>query len=247
MASLRPFWRYYGGKWRAAPKYPPPRHATIIEPFAGAAGYSLRYPDREVILVEKYPVIAAIWRWLIDVSVDEVLAIPCVDSVADLPEWVPQPARWLVGFNLGAQLKRPQCNLSIGLRRRQDRAWCEGWTAQMRARVAAQVAAIRHWRVIEGNYTTAPDVSATWFIDPPYQVAGYGYVHGARALDYPALGRWCRTRRGQVIVCESAGADWLPFAPLHETVGMGGKRSAEAIWTRDDSEPRQLSLPMEAA
>jgi hypothetical protein len=32
---LRPFWRYYGGKWRAAPRYPAPRYDTIIEPFAG--------------------------------------------------------------------------------------------------------------------------------------------------------------------------------------------------------------------
>ena len=52
MTSLRPFWAYYGGKWRAAPRYPRPMHDTIIEPFAGAAGYSLRYPDRNVVLVE---------------------------------------------------------------------------------------------------------------------------------------------------------------------------------------------------
>jgi site-specific DNA-adenine methylase len=63
--SLRPFLRYYGGKWSLAPSYPEPRFATIIEPFAGAAGYSLRYADRRVTLVEKYPVIAGIWRYLI--------------------------------------------------------------------------------------------------------------------------------------------------------------------------------------
>ena len=39
---LKPFWRYYGGKYRAAPAYPPPRLGTIVEPFAGSAGYSLR-------------------------------------------------------------------------------------------------------------------------------------------------------------------------------------------------------------
>jgi len=33
---LKPFWQYYGGKWRAAPHYPKPRHDTIVEPFAGA-------------------------------------------------------------------------------------------------------------------------------------------------------------------------------------------------------------------
>jgi hypothetical protein len=91
---LKPFWRYYGGKWRAALTYPPPQHATIIEPFAGAAGYSLRYPDREVILVERYAVVAEIWRYLIRVPAREVLAIPEVDDVADLPGWVPEAARW---------------------------------------------------------------------------------------------------------------------------------------------------------
>jgi hypothetical protein len=31
-----PFWRYYGGKYRAAPLYPAPRHKTIVEPLAMA-------------------------------------------------------------------------------------------------------------------------------------------------------------------------------------------------------------------
>jgi hypothetical protein len=48
---LRPFFGYYGGKWRDAVKhYPPPEHTRIVEPFAASAGYSLRYPDRKVIL-----------------------------------------------------------------------------------------------------------------------------------------------------------------------------------------------------
>src|SRR3990167_8941757 len=52
-SSLRPFWTYYGGKWKVGPRYPVPLHDTIIEPFAGAAGYSLRYFDRKIILIEK--------------------------------------------------------------------------------------------------------------------------------------------------------------------------------------------------
>jgi len=48
--KLRPFWRYYGGKFRAAPRYPTPTHKTIVEPFAGAAGYSLRVDDLRVHL-----------------------------------------------------------------------------------------------------------------------------------------------------------------------------------------------------
>src|SRR5689334_5925034 len=88
--SLKPFWRYYGGKWRAAPRYPTPLHDTIVEPFAGAAGYSLRYPDRRVILVDAYPVIAGMWRYLIRVSADEIRRIPEVEHVDALPSWVPQ-------------------------------------------------------------------------------------------------------------------------------------------------------------
>jgi hypothetical protein len=37
MSNLKPFIRLYGGKYRAAPRYPKPLHDT---PFAGAAGYS---------------------------------------------------------------------------------------------------------------------------------------------------------------------------------------------------------------
>jgi hypothetical protein len=248
MTDLRPFWRYYGSKWRSAPKYPPPRHATIIEPFAGAAGYSLRYPDREVILVEKYHVIAEIWRWLIDVSVDEVLAIPEVDAVADLPAWVPQAGRLLVGMCLGANATRPKPVLARVIAERTAVGSAEGWSAVMRDRVAAQVNAIRHWRVIEGGYDAAPDVEATQFVDPPYRgKPGRRYVCTSSKLDYPALATWCRSRRGQVIVCEAEGADWLPFEPFLEQRGMGGKVSREAIWTRCDSDPRQLELGLECA
>ena len=36
--KLKPFFTYYGGKYRAAPKYPEPVHGSIVEPFAGSAG-----------------------------------------------------------------------------------------------------------------------------------------------------------------------------------------------------------------
>ncbi|HET9893278.1 MAG TPA: hypothetical protein VFQ42_22560 [Mycobacterium sp.] len=245
MTGLRPFWRYYGAKWRIAPRYPKPRHRTIVEPFAGAAGYSLRYPDHEVILVEKYHVIAEIWRWLIAATPDEVLAIPCVDAVADLPAWVPQGARWLVGFAMNAATTSPRRNLSVGCRRlRAAGRKFYGWTSELRDRVASQVLAIKHWRVVEADYSTAPDIEATWLADPPYQVAGRSYVHGSAAIDYPALARCCRSRLGQTIVCESAGADWMPFVPFGSVRGMSGAPSREAIWWSDSARSQEL-LPLE--
>lgn len=230
---LRPFWRYYGGKWRAAPRYPAPEFDTLIEPFAGAAGYSLRYPDRNVVLIEKYEVIHGIWKWLIRVSAEEVLAIPEVDSTDDLPGWVHPAARCLVGFCLNDATTSPSKTLSAGKKRnRANGKKTEGWSAERRTRVAEQVGRIRHWDIRLGDYTTAPRTRATYFVDPPYSgSAGRCYIHDD--VDFAALSGWCRRQRGQIIVCENAGADWLPFRPFAtfrpSLVNKAG--SEEVIWT----------------
>lgn len=240
--TLKPFWRYYGGKFRAAPRYPQPLHNTIVEPFAGAAGYSLRHYHRNIILIEKYAVVAEIWRYLIGVHSAEILAIPLVEDVDDLPAWVPQGGRWLVGFAMNAAVAQPCKKLSSG--RKQLRAMgrvFEGWSEQMRARVALQCELIKHWKIFELGYenTGTFNPEATWFIDPPYQKAGIYYKHSSKQIDYARLALWCRERRGQVIVCENEGADWLPFEPFHaiksshmRTSGMarGTGYSQEVIW-----------------
>ena len=242
---LRPFWRYYGGKARAAPLYPQPEHDTIIEPFAGAAGYSCRYPDRKVILVDRSPIIAGIWRYLIATSAAEILALPDIPdggTVDDLA--VCQEARWLIGF---------WCNsASVCPRRSPSRRERKARSIEvLRERAARQVRRIRHWRVIEGDYSAAPDIEGTWHIDPPYNnKAGAQYQYqpgggerrehrtrfGAPRRDeaFRHLARWCRTRRGMVMVCENEGADWLPFQPLASIQSNpskhGKKRSREVIW-----------------
>jgi len=185
-----------------------------------------------VILVEKYPIVAEIWRYLIATSAAEIAAIPIVDHVEDLPSRTPTGARMLVGFCLGAGVVEPKRSMSAGMRRFRDQGkMTEGWGVGMRSRAASQVDSIRHWRVIEGDYTAAPNVEATWFIDPPYEGrAGSLYVHKSDAIDYPTLGEWCRSRRGQAIVCEADGAQWLPFRSFGVTSGTCGRQSREAIW-----------------
>lgn len=239
--KMFPFWRYFGGKWRAAPRYPAPRFRTVIEPFAGAAGYSLRYPSRDVILVEKYPVVAEIWRFLIGASSAEISAIPLVEHVDELPSGTPDGARHLVGFTLNAATVSPCKQLSKGRRelREMGREF-EGWSEAMRARVARQVERIRHWKIIEGDFTEAPDVEATWFVDPPYQTQGIHYVHGSDAIDYVALAAWCRARRGQTMVCENAGATWLPFRRFADfkasPMSRKGGKSSEVVWMSGETQ-----------
>lgn len=235
---LKPFWRYYGGKFRAAPRYPAPRHATIVEPFAGSAGYSMRYPDRRVILIEKYPVVAEMWRYLVSVSEEEIRRIPLNPKhVSEVPSWVPQPARHLIGWWFNNATASPCLALSAGrIKLASMGRKLEGWTEHTRERVASQLHAIRHWQIIEGDYTAAPDVEATWFVDPPYNnYVGAHYKHGPNGIDYAALGDWCRRRRGQVLVCENEGADWLPFRPFATfKAALFATGSREVLWASGD-------------
>jgi hypothetical protein len=230
--GLAPFWRYYGGKNRAAPLYPQPEHDTIIEPFAGAAGYSCRYADRRVILVDRSPVIAGIWRYLIATPAAEILRLPDIPeggTVDDLP--VCQEARWLAGFWLNDATVTP--GKTASKRALQDDGRMRGWKARTRQHIASQVDRIRHWTIIEGEYHDAPDIEATWHVDPPYNNKA-GRYYPEQPADFGALADWCRARRGLVMVCENAGADWLPFRPLANINSNGGAhgkgKSREVIW-----------------
>ncbi|MFP2925233.1 hypothetical protein ACLESO_08445 [Pyxidicoccus sp. 3LG] len=232
---LRPFFGYYGGKWRDALKhYPVPRYGMIVEPFAGSAGYALRYADRKVVLCEIDPILAAVWHYLIRVKPEEILAISDLapnGSVDDLA--VCQEARWLVGFWLNRAASSP--------RKRPSRWMRDGirpgsfWGQRVRETIASQVEAIRHWKVYNCSYADCPESGpATWFVDPPYQQAGKHYRFGSEGLDFAALAKWCKSRTGQVLVCENAGATWLPFRALADVkTTRAGRRSMEVLWTND--------------
>jgi len=230
---LRPFISFYGGKWRAARRYPPPKYGAIVEPFAGSAGYALRYPASRVTLVEADPVIAGVWRYLTSATPEMVRALPV--EVADTAHLTVSPEeRALIGFWLNKGTAAPSRTPSAWMRQgTHDDSF---WGPVIRERIASQVEAITHWQIIEGDYASAPDIEATWFIDPPYQTpAGRHYRYSA--VDYAALAEWARARHGQVIVCEQEGADWLPFVPFGSLKANEGSRghkvSIEVIWTND--------------
>lgn len=223
---------YFGAKHGLARKYPAPLHGTVIEPFAGAAGYSVHHMPARVILVERDPAIAELWR--------EVLAM------------TPERLRAADAQLLGDRTRDPLIMFMSGAQNIAQ--WIAGRDAAVTPRMHSDwpyvrrrlVRVARHadrFTLIEGDYSEAPDIPATWFVDPPYEphgsLAGLGYRHGATGIDYHELGDWCQARRGQVIVCEQHPAEWLPFKPIaNQRNGYAGAssqtRRTEVMWYRED-------------
>lgn len=230
--KLRPFFSFYGGKWRDTPShYPEPAHTILVEPFAGSAGYALRHPSRRVVLCDVDPIITGVWDYLIKVSASEILAIPDIPEggrVSDLG--LCQEAAWLVGFWVNRGVSSPRNTPSSWMRSGVRPG--SHWGARVKRTIASQVGAIRHWKVYNVSYEACPvRGAATWFVDPPYQQAGCHYRFGSKDINFEHLGEWCRNRGGQVIVCENFGADWLPFKKITDVKSTRkGRRSVEAVW-----------------
>lgn len=241
---------YYGAKHLYAKNYPAPRHGHIVEPFAGSAGYSHFWGDKNnVTLVEKNPRIAAIWRWLTSVSEDEFMSLPGVDTFNHIDETN-------LSEGPGREFVRQWCSISAPrgantvspLIKDQVAQRLYSFGTEHKSIVWQNVRKVRHWKVIEGDYSNAPDAYATWFIDPPYQVGGDYYLRDCKAkyLDFAALADWSRARMGDVIVCEGDGATWLDFDELRRAKkprsrgnkaadGFGEKnRRRELIWYSRD-------------
>lgn len=228
--ELKPFFYYFGGKWRAAPKYPSPQHNLIIEPFAGAAGYSTRYPNKQVKLFDVDPIIVGLWQYLIKATPQEILTLPLISldqSVDDLS--VCQEAKWLIGFWLNAAASQP-CKSPSAWMRSGRFPGCH-WGVKVRERLSRQVTEIKHWTCALSSYTELPNEEATWFIDPPYQKAGKYYRYNM--INYSLLADWSKERLGQKMVCEAKGANWLPFrshGSFKSNPSKGNGRSEELLW-----------------
>lgn len=229
---MRPMFPYYGSKWNIARHYPAPGSSHVVEPFAGGAGYASFYSARQVTLIDKDPVIAGLWRYLIGASSSDILALPEMPEVGDSVDNYPiaQEAKWLIGFWLNRGSATPKKSRTA-YSARTDRAQLN-WGARAKERIASQLERVRDWRVIEGGYDTAPDVDATWFVDPPYADKGRFYRVGFN--DFERLGSWCLERRGTMIACEGEGADWLPFQPFGSFKSTKGRASEVAYIRRDD-------------
>jgi len=214
---------YYGTKLRLAKYYPIPRHDTIIEPFCGAAQYSLFGENwkKSVILIDKYSIITRVWKYLIDSSPEDILKLPDLDVGVNVDSFTQliDEEKWLIGFCINPGSAVPKKTS------RERSRWSKN-----KLSISENLYKVRHWKVICGEYNCIDNITGTWYIDPPYQHGGIYYRINSSKMNYAVLANWCKERSGQVIVCENTKADWMEFKPLVEMNGQLHK-TMEAIWT----------------
>jgi hypothetical protein len=215
-------WSYYGRKTKVIEYYNSPIYDKIIEPFAGTAVYSLHGDNwkKDVLLLDKYDIIIKTWHYLQNTTREQILSLPEMnykDKVDD-HEYLTQEEKWLIGFNINGGSSQPKkTTMKFNV-----------WN-RVKLQIADNLHKIKHWEIREGDYRDLKNEEATWFIDPPYQFGGEYYRHNNKNMDYKELGEWCKSRNGQIIVCENTKADWLDFKPLKKMKGSL-HTTTEAIW-----------------
>ena len=206
---------YFGRKWALAARYPRPAHELVVEPFAGSMSYSLFHRPTRALGLDADPNVVDAWHHATSRTRASLAAHPLPDVGARITD------RWqMMAASSHGTAVATSALVTDRLRRdlRNQASFAARHVDYARRAIDYQL----------GHYRDAPDVEATWFIDPPYQHVLRGYTRAD--LDFEELGAWCRTRRGLVIVCEQLGADWLPFEPLASIVGTTNKATTEAVW-----------------
>jgi 16S rRNA G966 N2-methylase RsmD len=226
---------YYGAKHGLAAKYPRPRHSVVVEPFAGSAAYSVHHAAtiEHAILIDADAKLVELWHELQQMTVADI------DTIGKQIECERFTSPLLAGICGSTTM----AGALAGKSRATTPRLAEAWPA-VRRRIVAALPHIRTWEIIHGSYHDAPDIDATWFVDPPYQsiisTAGNDYRCPDSAIDFDHLGDWCRDRLGFTIVCEQSPAEWLPFHPLaHQANGtqVNGSNRLEVIWRSDLEQP----------
>lgn len=215
---------YYGSKSKIVDLYPKPLHDKIIEPFAGSARYSLKWFERDILLVDKYEVIVRLWKWLQQVTPRDILSLPVIERCDRVSnhKYLSNEERILLGFLVKAGSSSPRNTPGTlnGIDVKHDLL-----------RISKNLFKIKHWEIRLGSYDDIPNSEATWFLDPPYQYGGEYYIKSNKQIDFNALANWCKERIGQAIVCENTKANWLPFIPMKRIQGSDNTFTTEAIWS----------------
>ncbi len=217
---------FYGSKRRLAKTYPEPEMNLIIEPFAGAAGYSVHWlmarPSLRAILIDKDPLVVAMWKRLLSMDSDELRNYPNPQKGDYTTDWL----------YLSATVSRGSWVQATKGEAFKITAWMARDFDRTKKRLADTVEKLRgRIHIVEKDYASFPSsVKATWFIDPPYQHQGHEYAQGSSAIDYNHLAAWVQRCQGQVIVTEASPADWLPFRVHQQSSNMRNGRKTELVW-----------------
>jgi hypothetical protein len=222
-------WSYYGRKKKIIKKYPQPIYDLIIEPFAGSASYAYQYWEKDIILIDGYETVVKIWKYLQQAKPEDILRLPNVGVMENIDKYnyLADEEKWLMGYCINNGSTIPKHTARHGN--------FNSWNRD-KIRIANDLYKIKHWKIFLGEYCSQDNNiknNATWFIDPPYQNNIYKYGYNKK-IDYSYLGRWCKDKLGQVIVCDDSTANWLPFEPLIEMAGQR-KKSKEFMWYQECS------------
>jgi site-specific DNA-adenine methylase len=212
---------YYGSKSKIVDYYPPPKHKRIIEPFAGSARYSLKYWQNDVLL--------EVWNYLKNASEQDILKLPELKIGESLDNYtqLSDIEKKFLGFVIAKGGSSPRKKASMFATSRSPGRTETAMGFELK-KTAKNLFKIKHWEIKLADYNELLNEEATWFIDPPYQFGGHVYRYNK--IDYTALSEWCKTRKGQAIVCENTKADWLSFMPVTKFKGCMFE-TVEAIWS----------------
>ncbi|MBT7009855.1 hypothetical protein HN960_05485 [Candidatus Peregrinibacteria bacterium] len=219
-------WSYYGRKKKIIKKYPEPITGRIVEPFAGTASYAYTHWENDCIIIDKFDKIIRIWKYLQNASSKDLLSLPEVENgecIKHKHAQLCEEERWLIGFCINNASQIPKHTAG----RMNFNSW-----SRDKIRISKDLFKIRHWNFILGEYSCIENITADWFIDPPYQFQNL-YTHND--VNYSELDLWCKERKGQVIVCENSKGSWMEFSTLTELSGQRTK-TTEVIWHKITAE-----------
>lgn len=227
---------YFGTKANIAKLYPSPKQDIIVEPFAGAAGYSMLHFEKEVYLYDKYDVIVNIWKWLQKCSEKDILSLPIKEDGDKilLEEFDCVEAFNMMGFIINEGSATPKHYSRFGYKN----------VKNILNKISKNIFKIKHWKIECKDYRLIDNIKGTYFIDPPYQKEGKFYVHNTSQINFLSLGEWCKSRNGQVIVCDNITANWLDFVPISNNKGASNNKMIEGIWTNEKTVLNNTQISM---
>lgn len=222
------FFSYYGSKAKIAKYYPSPKYGKIIEPFCGAANYSVIHFENDVLLTDLNEDVIGTWNYLKNATESDILGLPKFSAGLDIRTLsLSEDERRFCGWWVNRGNRSP-CNIvsKFAMGNSNGAEYFEN----VKRNVASNLYRIKHWKVELRDYSTIENEKATWFIDPPYTKGGEHYIKNT--IDYNHLAEFSKTRDGRVIVCENENGKWMDFRPLVSNTGVKSTLK-EVIYLQD--------------